>query len=182
MTLPIKAPKPPAAPTPLALFAMLREKAAEKAAEREANPYQQPEVIERQPLTTKRAIMLLIFFPFTIYFLVGTCFLFLLYPIEWLIWGLSDYARLTYISMFEPVYWHRRHVIITLFWPVVWPIMMIINLLILLPLCLIASFLRECWELIEYIIERINPNFQMGTPNVTNPISYVWTSIVGWFR
>ena len=102
---------------------------------------------------------LYICFPATIWLLIGTALLFVLYKLEWVIESLGKYSQFPFVDDFEAREWHREAKWITALFLVTSPILTI-RVSLLLFYAILAAALRLVYKGLAFVWKRIGETWE----------------------
>ena len=94
--------------------------------------------------------LLIVLFPITLYILIGTLLLLLLTLLEALTKPLRDYSARDEEPPFEVIVWHELDMFLTLFFPIVWPMLAII-----VGVIFIDALVRAIFTMIVRLLEGV---------------------------
>lgn len=130
--------------------------------------------------SSKRWWVLVVFFPITLYFLLGTLILFLIYWLDKLAEVLGNYSGFPGIDFHEATEWHNTSIWVTIFFPIAGSFILAWVLLILIY-SILAAILHFLWDVLVFIWELIVKLVVTIWEWTIEAIEYIWDTITGMF-
>lgn len=128
-----------------------------------------------------RKWLLYLFFPVTAYLFVGTTLLFLVYKTDVFSEKLGNYSGFPMLDKFDATEWHNRSIWLTVFFPVVWPLLIIWSLIVFFY-AIVAATLRLIYDILVSILNWIIDSLVRIWTWTIDSIEYIWQEIRSTFR
>ncbi len=113
----------------------------------------------------------IILFPLTAYLFIGTSFLFALYKINTWIYRIGQKTNSDYFKYrFKVQQYHKKNFWFTFFFFVIFPVVLICNLLLLIAVSSIYLF--------EYVVEAVEKLYK----TILEQVELIWETISNYFK
>lgn len=127
-----------------------------------------------------RKLVLYVFFPVTAYLFVGTALFFLLSKTDQLSEKCGNLSEFPGLEFYKATDWHTESVWLTIFFPIVWPLIAVWVLLVFIY-AVVAFLLRAIYEILIHIKDAVVDLVTLIWRKTIESIEYIWETVKGIF-